>query len=99
MEVYDVLDELIIPLNTHLANVLSQPIDGTDAKQANFQAKKAYLELLVAIMTGRLYPVFVSSRMFCDNRFVKCALIPLIPRCRKQITTGTLNSICDASSI
>lgn len=96
MEVYDVLDELIIPLNTHLANVLSQPIDGTDAKQANFQAKKAYLELLVAIMTGRLYPVFVSSRMFCDNRFVKCALIP---RCRKQIATGTSNPIRDASSI
>ena len=46
-----------------MASLVSQPIDGTDAKQEHVQTKKAYLDLLVNIMTGRLYVVFVSPSM------------------------------------
>lgn len=61
------LDELIAPLYHHIANLLAQPIDGTDAKRESVQTKKAYLEVLVAIMSGRLYVVFVSEseHVFC----------------------------------
>lgn len=58
------LDELIAPLYHHIASLLAQPIDGTDAKRENIQTKKAYLDVLVSVMTTRLYVVFVSERKF-----------------------------------
>jgi len=62
LEVFDVLDELVGPLHNHMASLVSQPIDGTDARLEHVQTMKAYLDLLVNIMTGRLYVVFVSPR-------------------------------------
>jgi exportin-T len=63
LEVFDVLDELVGPLHHHMTSLVSQPIDGTDARLEHVQTMKAYLDLLVNIMTGRLYVVFVSPRM------------------------------------
>jgi len=62
LEIYDVLDELVTPLHNHMSNLVAQPIDGTDAKLESVQTKRAYLELLVSVMTGRLFVVFVSPR-------------------------------------
>lgn len=73
-EVYDVLDEMTAPLYHHIANLLAEPIDGTDARLENAQTKKAYLEVLVSIMTGRLYVVFVSESMW---RFLEWASLSL----------------------
>ena len=59
---FDVLDELIGPLNMHISTLLSQPISGTDDQRTHLDTKRAYLSLLNAIMTGRLDGVFTSER-------------------------------------
>ncbi|KDQ14828.1 hypothetical protein BOTBODRAFT_32183 [Botryobasidium botryosum FD-172 SS1] len=61
-EVFDVIDELLTPLNNHISTILAQPIDGTDAKQMHLSTKKAYLEFLGSIMSGPLFTVFISER-------------------------------------
>jgi len=61
-EVFDVIDELLTPLNNHISTILAQPIDGTDAKQVHLSTKKAYLEFLGSIMSGPLFTVFISER-------------------------------------
>jgi len=40
MEIVNVLDELIGPLYHHIANLMTQPVDGTDAKRELVQTKK-----------------------------------------------------------
>lgn len=61
MEIVNVLDELVAPLYHHIANLMAQPADGTDAKRELVQTKKAYLDVLVSVMTTRLYVVFISE--------------------------------------
>ncbi|KAF8309914.1 ARM repeat-containing protein [Clavulina sp. PMI_390] len=60
-EIFDVLNQLIAPLYHHIANLLAQPMDGTDAKREILLTKRAYLEVLVSIMSGKLFIVFMSD--------------------------------------
>jgi exportin-T len=59
---FSVLDELIGPLNTHIAAMVSQPILGTDDQHAHKDTKKAYVALLNNIMASRLQEIFISER-------------------------------------
>lgn len=59
---FDVLDQLISPLSTHINNLLSQPITGTDDQRAHVETKKAYLTLLNSIMASKLQGIFISER-------------------------------------
>ncbi len=61
-ELFDVIDQLIGPLNLHLRSLLSQPISGTDDERAHIETKKAYLALLNSIMVGKLQGIFTSER-------------------------------------
>lgn len=69
---FDVLDQLIGPLSTHINELLSQPITGTDDQRAHVETKRAYLALLNNIMASKLQGIFVSERerFFCvANRY------------------------------
>ena len=59
---FDVLDQLIGPLNNHISALLSQPISGTDDQHAHNETKKAYVALLNNIMASRLQAIFISER-------------------------------------
>ena len=59
---FDVIDQLIGPLNLHLSSLLSLPISGTDDERAHSETKKAYLALLNNIMAGDLQGIFTSER-------------------------------------
>jgi len=59
---FDVLDELIGPLSTHLLSLLSQPVTGTDDQVNHDDTKKAYLNLLNTIMASKLQGIFISER-------------------------------------
>jgi len=61
---YDVLDQLIGPLSTHINVLLSQPISGTDDQRAHVETKKAYLALLNNIMASQLQRIFISGRVY-----------------------------------
>ncbi|KAF8910650.1 ARM repeat-containing protein [Gymnopilus junonius] len=61
-DMFDVLDQLIGPLSTHITGILSQPITGTDDQRAHVETKKAYLALLNNIMAAKLPGVFTSER-------------------------------------
>lgn len=61
-ELFDVLDQLIGPLNLHITSLLSQPISGTDDERAHIETKKAYLALLNNIMAAKLQGIFTSER-------------------------------------
>ncbi|KAK2463400.1 hypothetical protein APHAL10511_004486 [Amanita phalloides] len=61
-DMFDVLDQLIGPLNVHISTLFSQPISGTDDQRAHIETKRAYLGLLNAIMTARLEGVLTSER-------------------------------------
>ncbi|PCH42166.1 ARM repeat-containing protein [Wolfiporia cocos MD-104 SS10] len=61
-DLFDVLDQLIGPLNAHVNGVLSQPVNGTDDKLAHVDTKRAYLALLNSIMATKLYGIFSSER-------------------------------------
>lgn len=56
------LDELIVPLTTRVSAVIAQPVDGTDARQAHEETKRAYLDFILVIMSGPLHAVFISPR-------------------------------------
>lgn len=56
------LDQLLLPLTTKVSAVITQPVDGTDAQQANAETKKAYLDFILSIATGPLVTVFISPR-------------------------------------
>ncbi|TFY81654.1 hypothetical protein EWM64_g2359 [Hericium alpestre] len=60
-DLFDVLDQLIGPLNTHITGLLSQPITGTDDEQAHVNTQKAYLALLNNLMTSKLHGIFISD--------------------------------------
>lgn len=59
---FDVLDQLIGPLSSHINDLLSQPINGTDDQRAHVETKKAYLALLNNIMASKLQGIFISER-------------------------------------
>lgn len=59
---FDVLDELIGPLTTHISTTLSQPISGSDEQRMHVEIKKAYIGLLTSVMSTKLQGVFISPR-------------------------------------
>ncbi|KAF9444820.1 ARM repeat-containing protein [Macrolepiota fuliginosa MF-IS2] len=61
-DLFDVLDQLIGPLNLHITSLLSQPISGTDDERAHIETKKAYLALLNNILAAKLQGIFTSER-------------------------------------
>lgn len=56
------LDELLGPLNTHIAQLLSQPVSGTDDTLAHVDTKRSYLALLTNVISSDLHNVFISDR-------------------------------------
>lgn len=64
---FDVLDQLIGPLNTHIAAMLLQPISGTDDQHAQLETKKAYIALLNNIMASKLQAIFISERKLASS--------------------------------
>lgn len=63
-DMFGVLDELIGPLSSHITQLLSQPVTGTDDQVTHVDTKKAYLTLLNNIMASRLHDIFISERMY-----------------------------------
>ncbi|CAE6379710.1 unnamed protein product [Rhizoctonia solani] len=61
-EIFDVLDELISPLSTHIFELLAKPVEGTDDRLQHNDTKKAYLDFVTHIMNDRMHAVFVSER-------------------------------------
>ncbi|KAJ3766289.1 armadillo-type protein [Lentinula raphanica] len=61
-DMFDVLDELVNPLTTHISTTLSQPISGSDEQRMHVEIKKAYITLLTSIMSAKLQGVFISPR-------------------------------------
>ncbi|KAK7690696.1 pre-tRNA nuclear export protein [Cerrena zonata] len=61
-DMFDVLDELVGPLSTHINVVLSQPVNGTDDQLTHVDTKRAYLNLLNNVMVAKLHDVFTSAR-------------------------------------
>ncbi|KAF9036225.1 armadillo-type protein [Panaeolus papilionaceus] len=61
-DMFNVLDELIGPLSSHITSLLTQPVSGTDDQRMHLETKKAYLSLLNTIMSGGLHRVFISER-------------------------------------
>ncbi|KAH9949908.1 ARM repeat-containing protein [Amylocystis lapponica] len=61
-DMFDVLDQLIGPLSTHINGILSQPVTGTDEQLAHVDTKKAYLALLNNIVASKLHRVLISER-------------------------------------
>jgi len=59
---FDVLDQLIGPLNAHITTLFSQPVTGTDDAVTHLDTKKAYLALLNSIMSSKLHGIFISER-------------------------------------
>ncbi|KAF5377324.1 hypothetical protein D9757_008003 [Collybiopsis confluens] len=61
-DMFDVLDELVSPLTSHISTTLSQPISGSDEQIAHWDTKKAYLALSTSVISARLQGVFISTR-------------------------------------
>ncbi|KIJ62794.1 hypothetical protein HYDPIDRAFT_113893 [Hydnomerulius pinastri MD-312] len=61
-DLFDVLDELLGPLNAHIAQLLSQPTTGTDDALTHVDTKRSYLTLLTNVMSSDLHDVFISER-------------------------------------
>ena len=65
---FHVLDELLGPLNAHIAQLLSQPVTGTDDSLAHVDTKRSYLVLLNNVISSDLHDVFISERkMACHH--------------------------------
>jgi exportin-T len=62
---FDVLDQLIGPLNTHITNTLSQPATGTDDERSHQETKKSYLALLNNVVSNKLLGIFTSESWPC----------------------------------
>jgi len=59
---FDVLDELIGPLNAHIRALFSLPVTGTDDAVTHVDTKKAYLALLNNVVSSKLHGIFTSER-------------------------------------
>ncbi|CAG7849531.1 Exportin-T AltName: Full=Exportin(tRNA); AltName: Full=Karyopherin-beta; AltName: Full=tRNA exportin [Serendipita indica DSM 11827] len=62
VQMQPVLDEVFIPLTTHVSSLIAQPITGTDDKTAHIDTKKAYLTFLNTVMHSNLGTIFISPR-------------------------------------
>lgn len=62
------LDQLIGPLNAHIAALMTQPVTGTDDQVMHTDTKKAYLALLNAIMAAKLHGILISERASLSPR-------------------------------
>lgn len=60
-DMLDVLDQLIGPLSAHINGILAQPVTGTDDQVTQSDTKRAYLGLLISIMSSKLHTVFISD--------------------------------------
>lgn len=63
-DMFDVLDQLIGPLNAHISGLIVQPVSGTDDELARADTKKAYLALLNQVVSSGLQGIFVSDREY-----------------------------------
>lgn len=63
-DVFNVLDELIGPLSSHILQILSQPVSGTDDQTAHTETKRTYLAFLNNIMTAKLEGAFLTEREY-----------------------------------
>jgi len=61
-DLFNVLDELIGPLNAHVTNLMFQPVTGTDDILTHSESKRAYLTLLNNIVSSKLAGIFLSDR-------------------------------------
>lgn len=61
-DLFDVLDELLGPLNAHITDLLSQPVTGTDDGLTHAETKRSYLGLLTSIISSEVHGVFISER-------------------------------------
>ncbi|KAI0067464.1 ARM repeat-containing protein [Artomyces pyxidatus] len=61
-DIFDVLDQLIGPLNAHITEIMSQPVTGTDDAVSHNDTKRAYLTLLNNTLSSKLPGIFISDR-------------------------------------
>ncbi|RDX57282.1 ARM repeat-containing protein [Lentinus brumalis] len=61
-DMLDVLDQLIGPLSAHINGILAQPVTGTDDQVTHVDTKRAYIGLLISIISSKLHTVFISDR-------------------------------------
>lgn len=61
---FDVLDQLIGPLSSHITALLSQSVSGTDDERSHADTKKAYLALLNNIMSAKLHGIFTTESKY-----------------------------------
>ncbi|KAH6913077.1 KapM protein [Coprinopsis sp. MPI-PUGE-AT-0042] len=61
-DMFDVLDKLIGPLHAHITSMLSQAPSGTDDLRGQLETKKAYLNLLIVVLSSKLEGIFTSER-------------------------------------
>lgn len=59
---FDVLDQLLGPLSSHINELLSQPITGSDDQFNHSETKRAYLTLLNSIVSSGQHGIFTSDR-------------------------------------
>ncbi|EJD48923.1 ARM repeat-containing protein [Auricularia subglabra TFB-10046 SS5] len=57
-KVFDVMNELIVPLNSHVSSVVSSP----EVRHLHSETKKTYFAFLNTIMRAKLQDIFVSER-------------------------------------
>jgi exportin-T len=74
-EIFNVLDELISPLSTHIFELLARPVEGTDDRLQHNDTKKAYLDFVTHIMNDRMHAVFVSERTLGYSWLPLCASV------------------------
>lgn len=63
-DMFDVLDKLIGPLNSHITALLSQAASGTDELRSQSETKSAYLNLLIAVVSSGLQGIFTSESTY-----------------------------------
>lgn len=61
-DMFNVVDELLGPLNAHISSLLSQPVTGTDDGVTHVETKRSYLGLLTGVISSGLQGVFISER-------------------------------------
>ncbi|KAJ2924870.1 hypothetical protein H1R20_g12240, partial [Candolleomyces eurysporus] len=61
-DMFDVLDKLIGPLNAHITAMLSQAPSGTDDMRSQSETKKAFLNLLIVVVSSKLEGIFTSEQ-------------------------------------
>ena len=73
-DMLDVLDQLIGPLSTHINGILSQPVTGTDDQVVQVDTKRAYLALLISVISSKLHTIFISDSTCSGHGITICVL-------------------------